>query len=255
MKYTKLFPTGLVNKKFSVSKLATKDLKESLLKKFHPSQSKTMDEDLILVDENDKPIDSLSKIEAHLKIKNNKYPHRAFSVFLFNDKNELLLQKRSSQKVTFPNLWSNTCCSHPLNTVEEKQTENNIGIKKAAVRRMKFEFGIDTMEQDYLPYEKILYRADSDEVFEEFELDYILLSKINFDIDYIKRVMNQDEVSDAMFIKRDELVNAVKDEKLNVTPWFKLIIQNRYDQIYEYVQNNNKLDKGIDLELKTINFI
>lgn len=255
MKYTRLISSGQVKKSFSFSKISTNDIKENLLKKFHPSQSKTMDEDLILVDENDNPVDSLSKIEAHLKIKKNKYPHRAFSVFLFNDKNELLLQKRSSQKVTFPELWSNTCCSHPLNTAEEKQIQNHIGIKKAAVRRMKFEFGIDTKTHDFMPFEKILYRADSDEIFEEFELDYILLSRINYDINYIKSVMNQDEISEAMFIQRDELKNAVNDNKLKITPWFKLIIQNRYDQIYDYVQNNNQLDKGIQLDLKTINFI
>lgn len=81
----------------------------------------------------------------------------------------MLLQQRSMKKITFPGLWSNTCCSHPLSVKEELVEENNKGIISAAKRRMNFELSIKTKEEDYRIIEKILYRADSSEIFEEFE--------------------------------------------------------------------------------------
>lgn len=109
--------------------------------------------------------------------KKNELPHRAFSVFLFNKKNELLLQKRSGDKVTFPLLWSNTCCSHPLNNQDESNEDKNLGIKLAAKRRMNLELGFDSNENEYKLVEKILYRASSDSKFEEYEC---ILKMINY---------------------------------------------------------------------------
>ena len=91
---------------------------------------------------------------------------------MFNKKNELLLQKRSLDKVTFPNLWSNSCCSHPLNTESESNEKENIGIKLAAQRRIDFELGFKSDSKEYKLIEKILYRADSDNKFEEFECTF-----------------------------------------------------------------------------------
>lgn len=68
--------------------------------------------------------------------------HRAFSVFIFNSQNKLLMQKRSAKKVTFPLHWANTCCSHPLYTENELDRNENIGIKNAAKRRLEYELGI-----------------------------------------------------------------------------------------------------------------
>ena len=79
----------------------------------------------------------------------------------------MLLQKRSSKKVTFPHLWSNTCCSHPL--ISENDKENNNGIRQAAQRRLKYELNITIDIHKLFPVEKILYRANSDETFEEYE--------------------------------------------------------------------------------------
>lgn len=101
-------------------------------------------------------------------------PHWAFSVFLFNSKLELLLQKRSKDKITFPNLWTNTCCSHPLYDLDE--ISENEGIKVAGVRWIKFELGIDLLQDDITTIQKILYKADSDEKWMEYELDYILFA-------------------------------------------------------------------------------
>lgn len=74
--------------------------------------------------------------------KDDSLIHRAFSVFLFNQKNELLLQKRSQYKITFPMMIANTVCSHPLYFPEELDEENDIGIKRAAIRRLNYELNI-----------------------------------------------------------------------------------------------------------------
>lgn len=138
--------------------------------KIDKSQINSFKEKLILVDKNDNKIGNITKLDAHLIEKKNKYPHRAFSVFLFDKNNKMLLQQRSIKKVTFPLLWSNTCCSHPLD-ISNENTFNNI--KNAVIRRMKFELGLNTNINLYKLYGRILYRAPSNKIFEEYELDYI----------------------------------------------------------------------------------
>lgn len=101
--------------------------------------------------------------------------HRAFSVFLFNDKNELLLQQRATEKITFPDMWTNTCCSHPLNIPTEtgSSLEDAIdGVKRAAQRKLDHELGI---KKEQVPFEKfhfltrIHYKAPSDGKWGEHE--------------------------------------------------------------------------------------
>lgn len=101
--------------------------------------------------------------------------HRAFSVFLFNDKNELLLQQRAPEKITFPDMWTNTCCSHPLGIPGE--TGSNLpdaiaGVKRAAQRKLDHELGI---KKEQVPIEnfrfltRIHYKAPSDGKWGEHE--------------------------------------------------------------------------------------
>ncbi len=102
------------------------------LSKYDASQTKAFNEEsLLLVDRNDNVVGNVSKVEGHLNSYNRAggYAHRAFSVFLFNQNNELLLHQRSEKKITFPMLWTNSCCSHPLNTPEEMVEENYLGIE------------------------------------------------------------------------------------------------------------------------------
>ena len=68
--------------------------------------------------------------------------HRAFSVFLFNTRGELLLQQRSDAKITFPGHWTNTCCSHPLSVAGELEETEAMGVKRAAQRKLQHELGI-----------------------------------------------------------------------------------------------------------------
>lgn len=101
--------------------------------------------------------------------------HRAFSCFLFDDKNRLLLQQRASEKITFPDMWTNTCCSHPLGIPGE--TGSNLpdsvdGVKRAAQRKLDHELGI---KKEQVPFEdfhfltRIHYKAPSDGKWGEHE--------------------------------------------------------------------------------------
>ena len=110
-------------------------------------QEKLLEEKCILVDENDQAIGEATKRECHLNSNIEKgMLHRAFSVFLFNHKNELLLQQRSDAKITFPGRFTNTCCSHPLSFAEELDEKNFIGVKRAAQRKLEHELGIKAHE-------------------------------------------------------------------------------------------------------------
>jgi isopentenyl-diphosphate delta-isomerase len=101
--------------------------------------------------------------------------HRAFSVFLFNDKNELLLQQRATEKITFPDMWTNTCCSHPLSIPTEtgaNLVDSIAGAKRAAQRKLEHELGI---KKEQVPFEdfhfltRIHYKAPSDGKWGEHE--------------------------------------------------------------------------------------
>ena len=114
---------------------------------FDGEQVRLLSEECILVDENDQAIGSDSKKNCHLNtgIDAGKL-HRAFSVFLFNSEGKLLLQQRSASKITFPEKWTNTCCSHPLYRPEELEEMEWMGVKRAARRKLNHELGIP-MEQ------------------------------------------------------------------------------------------------------------
>ena len=101
--------------------------------------------------------------------------HRAFSVFLFDSKNRLLLQQRASEKITFPDLWTNTCCSHPLGIPGETGSELDAavqGVRRAAQRKLNHELGIKAEQVPLDKFEfltRILYKAPSDGKWGEHE--------------------------------------------------------------------------------------
>ncbi|HIC22025.1 MAG TPA: isopentenyl-diphosphate delta-isomerase, partial [Planctomycetes bacterium] len=97
-----------------------------------------MDEMCILVDEQDNAIGSASKVDCHL---GSGKLHRAFSLLLFDSKDRLLIQKRAASKITFPSVWANSCCSHPLDVKGENEAEDGIGAKRAAIRKLQQELG------------------------------------------------------------------------------------------------------------------
>jgi isopentenyl-diphosphate Delta-isomerase len=106
----------------SLSSMATIDLSE-----YDPEQSRLMSERCIVVTPDDVPIGALDKKTCHLMGNINKgLLHRAFSVFVFRPEDgKLLLQQRATEKITFPDMWTNTCCSHPLDDFEEEKIEKD----------------------------------------------------------------------------------------------------------------------------------
>ncbi|CAH8873265.1 unnamed protein product [Trichobilharzia szidati] len=225
-------------------------------------QSKYMQEEFcILVDETDCVLGFANKQNCHQVIGDKCLLHRAFSLFLFrrgttngnpNGSLELLIQRRSSNKPTFPSLWSNTCCSHPIRNFPDEMVESDaIGVKKAAQRKALHELGIKT---DFLPLSRInflgriLYAATNEPTsqnkFAEHEVDYILVSVLDpvatqntSDTNLLE--INPDEVSDVRWVSLDEFesmehfspnytnLSSTADAylcKSNITPWLRGLI-------------------------------
>ena len=202
------------------------------------SQKKFLKDSLILVDEKDNNIGSISKIDAHLKSKKNLFPHRAFSILLFDENNKLLLQQRSFKKITFPLLWTNTCCSHPLNIPSENSPKN---ITNSLVKRLQFELGLKVNKNIFKLFDKILYRAPSNKIFEEFELDYLFMGKIkNYNEQKMKKIMNKDEVENVVFKSIDDIMEKMEDYPDKFTPWFKIMMKTRGKLMKDILNGKNK---------------
>ncbi|OJJ62532.1 hypothetical protein ASPSYDRAFT_145609 [Aspergillus sydowii CBS 593.65] len=192
---------------------------------YDEEQVRLMDEVCIVLDDDDKPIGSASKKTCHLMTNIDRgLLHRAFSVFLFDSQKRLLLQQRASEKITFPDLWTNTCCSHPLGIPGETGSELDaaiLGVKRAAQRKLNHELGI---KPEQVPIEKfefftrIHYKAPSDGKWGEHEIDYILFIEADVDLE-----PNLNEVRDTRYVSETELKEMFKQSDLKFTPWFKLI--------------------------------
>ncbi|CAI5988831.1 unnamed protein product [Closterium sp. NIES-65] len=153
--------------------------------------------------------------------------HRAFSVFLFDSKHRLLLQQRAACKVTFPLVWTNTCCSHPLYRPEEMEEENSQGVRVAARRKLEDELGIDPDTVDVSAFTclgRMHYKAPSDGKWGEHEIDYLLVLKAD-----LKATPNPNEVAAVRFVDREELKELVrkadkKEDGVVLSPWFRLVV-------------------------------
>lgn len=168
------------------------------------------EEQVILVDENDQQIGLMPKMEAHEKA----LLHRAFSVFVFNSENELMMQQRAAHKYHSPGLWTNTCCSH------QREGESNL---EAGKRRLQEEMGFETDLEEVMSF---IYKAPFDNGLTEHEFDHIMIGYYN-EIPNI----NPDEVADWKWmslktIKEDMLVHPEI-----YTAWFKIIFEKFYDFI------------------------
>lgn len=184
-------------------------------------QAALMAEAVICVAEDDTVIGPMSKLETH---QGAGHYHRAFSVLLFNSKGEMLLQQRSADKVTFPNVWANACCSHPLHSQEEMETENAMGVKRAAVRKLEQELGIDpsTVSTDDMVFmTKMRYAARMNHEWIEREVDHILVMCADVEIN-----PNPNEVANIMWVNHDEMEAMLIEERppeQAIAPWFRCI--------------------------------
>ncbi len=169
-------------------------------------------EEVILVTEQDEPIGSMEKMEAHWK----GVLHRAFSIFIVNNKNEMLLQQRAKGKYHSGGLWTNACCSHPR---PNEKTET------AAVRRLQEELGFTA------PLTKIFnfhYNAAFDNGLTEHEYDHVFAGTYDGKI-----IPNPAEVQDYCFKKIEEIAETIQTHPHKYTAWFCIA----FPQVAEWMQN------------------
>jgi isopentenyl-diphosphate delta-isomerase len=159
---------------------------------------------VILVDEQDNETGVMEKLQAHEEGK----LHRAFSVFIFNDKDELLLQQRALNKYHSGGLWTNTCCSHP---------RPNETIKDAANRRLFEEMG---MVCDLKIVSHFIYKSEFENGLIEHELDYILIGKSTS-----MPKINTNEVETYKWQSISQIKNEIALHPTNYTTWFKIAMQ------------------------------
>ena len=167
--------------------------------------------DVILVDQQNNSVGTMDKLEAHQK----GILHRALSVFVFNEKKELLLQRRAMGKYHSEGLWSNTCCSHPF------PGESNL---HAAHRRLEEEMGFDCFLEEEFHF---IYHENLDNNLIEHELDAVI---IGFSEEVPK--LNTSEVSEFKWMKLDEIDTDMLVNPEKYTIWFKLILQNHLEKIH-----------------------
>ena len=167
-------------------------------------------ENVILVDKNDNQVGLMPKLEAHQK----GLLHRAFSIFIFNSKYELLLQKRASSKYHSAGLWTNTCCSHP------REGEDTLD---AANRRLIEEMGIETSLRKVHDF---IYKAELDNNLTEHEFDHVFYGVYNED-----PVINKDEADDFKWIDMGLLNEDIKINGDNYTVWFKIAFEYFYNYL------------------------
>lgn len=165
---------------------------------------------VVLIDNNDNPIGEMEKQEAHEK----GLLHRAFSVFIFNSKGELLLQRRAGHKYHSGGLWTNTCCSHPA--PEED-------ITSAARSRLKMEMGIDAPLRFI---RKFTYKAPFSNGLTEYETDYIYVGYTN----QLPSV-NPDEVSEYKYLTPEQIRQDIKLHPERYTAWLTIIMENFIEEI------------------------
>ncbi len=219
-------------------------------------QIRLMNENCIVLDYNDYPVGAGTKKLCHLMSNIDEgLLHRAFSVFLFNDDGKLLLQQRASEKITFPDMWTNTCCSHPLcvknelgelTANKEELLANGIqGSKEAAVRKLEHELGITDVDAKNLQFlTRIHYKSPNptDQKWGEHEIDYILIIKQNTTLN-----INLNEVKDYKYVSEEELRLMLDDSELVFTPWFKLICENYLFKWWKDLRDGKELTTDLEL--------
>ncbi len=168
------------------------------------------EEQVILVNELDEQIGLMPKMEAHEKA----ILHRAFSVFVLNDKNELMLQRRAAHKYHSPLLWTNTCCSH------QRDGESNL---EAGKRRLKEEMGFETELEEVLSF---IYKAPFDNGLTEHEYDHVLVGYYEHDPN-----INKEEVADWKWMPLEDVKVDVSLKPELYTAWFKIIFEKFYDHL------------------------
>ena len=172
---------------------------------------------VVLVDQNNNELGTEDKLDAHKK----GLLHRAFSIFIFNDNNEILLQKRSDVKYHSAGLWSNTCCSHPYNDKPLVEYANT---------RLIQEMGIQSNLKEFFSF---IYRAKLSNGLIEFEYDHVFFGKYNSD-----PILNIDEASSFKWRNFKQLQLEIEENPTKFTFWLKKIVKD-YSKYFINYENNN----------------
>ncbi len=170
------------------------------------------EEQVILVDKKDNQIGLMPKMEAHEKA----LLHRAFSVFTFNDKGELLLQQRAADKYHSPLLWTNTCCSH------QRNGETSL---EAGKRRLQEEMGFTCELEEVFSF---IYKAPFDNGLTEHELDHVMIGSYNEN-----PIINPEEVESFKWMTLEEVKVDMELQPEIYTVWFTIIFNKYYHRIVE----------------------
>jgi isopentenyl-diphosphate Delta-isomerase len=178
------------------------------------SESLSDMQEVVLVNPSDDPIGTMEKLEAHRK----GLLHRAFSVFIFNENDELLLQQRAVEKYHSGGLWTNTCCSHPtpyesLETAGSKRLQEEMGFTAPLENRFAFE-----------------YRVELDNGYTEHEFDHVLTGRYNGPVE-----PDPSEVMDYKWISLADLNEDIARNPERYTSWFKIIMDDYRQQITEII--------------------
>lgn len=174
-----------------------------------------IEELVILVNEKDEQIGLMPKLEAHEKA----LLHRAFSVFVLNDANEIMLQQRAADKYHSPLLWTNTCCSH------QRDNETNL---QAGKRRLFEEMGFETELTELFSF---IYKAPFDNGLTEHEFDHVLVGNYNQE-----PIINSLEVASWKWMGIEDIKNDINNKPEIYTEWFKII----FNKFYHYIEAQKK---------------
>ena len=160
-----------------------------------------MPEYVVLVDNQDNQIGLMEKQEAHV----NPTLHRAFSIFIFNSKNEMLLQQRALTKYHTPGLWTNTCCSHP---------HDGESLQDATKRRLMEEMGMECELKELFSF---IYKADVMQGLTEHEFDHVFVGVTD-----ATPIINKDEVESYRYATIEDIKSEIEKHPENFTAWFKI---------------------------------
>ena len=167
-----------------------------------PSREREAAEQVVLVDEHDRPVGTVGKLVAH---EDGGQLHRAFSVFLFDRRGRMLLQQRAASKYHFALLWTNACCGHP---------RPDEPVERAARRRVREELGVEVEVERAFAF--VYSASDSGSGLTEREYDHVFLGLLD-----VEAAPNPEEVADLAWRDPAELVRDVVAHPQRYTPWFR----------------------------------